>query len=104
MGVPQYTTPTFVLTFNDQTLDLTTATGVYVTFQSSGGGIVTKTGDDITVTATTISIYFEQYETATMGEGTVRIQVNWIDVNGNRCASDIVSVQITEQLLKKVIT
>ena len=35
MGVPQFTTPTFTLTFTEQGLDLTTqALNVYVTFES----------------------------------------------------------------------
>ena len=102
MGVPQWTTPTFVLTFTEETLDLTAASAVYVTMKT-GNGTVTKTGDDITVAAKTISVYLTQYETGSMGEGTVQIQANWLDANGNRFASDIASVSITQQLLNRVI-
>ena len=102
MGVPQWTTPTLVLTFTEETLDLTAASSVYVTFKTARETF-TKTGESLTVTAKTISIYLEQYETGAMGEGSVQIQVNWIDANGNRFASDVATVQITQQLLNKVI-
>ena len=48
MGVPQYTTPTFTLNFTEQSLDLTQARNVYVTFKSEGT-LITKTGEDLTV-------------------------------------------------------
>ena len=55
MSVPRYTTPTFTLTFTEQGLDLTQATGVYVTFKQALFE-TTKTGDDLEVEAKKISV------------------------------------------------
>lgn len=100
MGVPQYTTPTFALSFEETGLDLRNATSVYVTFKS-GNNKLTKTGDNLVVGEKTIEVYLTQNETAKFLK-TVDIQANWI-VNGNRVASEVVTFEITEQLLQKVI-
>ena len=63
MGVPQYTTPTFTLTFTEQALDLTQAQNVYVTFKS-GETLMTKTGADLTIAEKSIGVYLSQEETA----------------------------------------
>lgn len=102
MSVPQWTTPTLLLTFTEPSLDLTAATSVYVTFKTNTYSI-TKTGSALTITEKTISIYLSQNETGSFGRGTVDIQVNWKDANGNRFASDIVSINISQQLLNRVI-
>jgi hypothetical protein len=102
MGVPRYTTPVFTLTFSEEGLDLTTATGVFVTFKQACYS-VTKTGEDLEVTEKTISIYMGQEETAEFCEGDVEIQANWITADGNRIASEIVSYPISRQLLQRVV-
>jgi len=101
MSTPQFTTPTFTLTFNDAELDLTTANNVYVTFEC-GGDCLTKTGEEITVAAKQIDIPLSQAETGKMS-GTVRIQANWTSGDGQRAASEIAVAVIGEQLLKKVV-
>ena len=45
MGVPRYTTPTFTLTFTEESLDLTQASGIYVTFKQATL-LITKTGNE----------------------------------------------------------
>lgn len=102
MGVPNYTTPTFELTFAEDSLDLTQADSVYVTFSGKCGEI-TKTGDDLTVQEKKIGVRMSQEETAALGLGNVEIQTNWM-IGNNRFASGIMRVEITRQLLSEVIT
>ena len=101
MSVPRYTTPTFTLTFAEQGLDLTQATGVYVTFKQALYE-VTKTGDDLEVEAKKISICMSQEDTARFFVGDVEMQANWT-TGDRRACSEIVSYPISEQLLKQVI-
>lgn len=100
MSVPKGTTPTFVLTFED--IDLTTASHVYVTFKGAGGK-VTKTDDDLTVDATSISVYLTQEETLILSNGAVAIQANWTFEDGSRAASEIVKYTLTDNLLSRVV-
>lgn len=103
MGIANWTTPTIVLTFTDETLDLTQAANVYVTLRS-GTNYVTKTGTALTITAKTISIYLSQVEVGSFGVGGIEIQANWTDSSGNRFASDIATITITGNLLNRVIS
>lgn len=103
MSVPQYTTPTFTLTFNEEGLDLTDATNVYVTFSSRGGSI-TKSGSELTVEPKSISVYLNQNDTSKFCPGNILIQANWTEPNGGRAASEIAAYDISEQLLRQVIT
>lgn len=102
MSVPQFTTPTFTLTFTEQGLDLTQAQNVYVTFRS-GPHIVTKSGDSLTVGEKTIGVYLTQNDTGMFRIGNMDIQANWTTGGGGRAASEVVSYLITEQLLKRVV-
>ena len=102
MSVPQYTTPTFTLTFSEENLDLTTATNVYVTFRSQKGTI-TKTGEDLTIAEKEIGVHLSQAETGMFSPGYVQIQANWTMMDGERAASDIVSTDISAQLLQRVV-
>lgn len=101
MGVPRGTTPTFTLTF-PETVDLTQAHSVHVTFASEKS-IITKTGDDIEVSAQEINVYLTQCETFALEEGSVKVQVNWM-VGNDRVSSVIKTVKITKQLLERVIS
>ena len=102
MGVPQYTTPTFTLTFTEQALDLTQAQNVYVTFRS-GETLMTKSGADLTIAEKSIGVYLSQEETAKFKVGYVEIQANWTTATGGRAASEVTKYNITEQLLKRVV-
>lgn len=102
MSIPQFTTPTFVFIFTEQDLDLTQARNVYVTF-SGPGYELTKTGNDLTVEQKSISVWLSQNETSRMKIGAIEIQANWTTPNGNRAAGDVVTVEISKQLLRKVV-
>ena len=99
MGVPQYTTPTFTLTFSEKTLDLTQADHVYVTFK--GNGFTLTKSDDLVIEAKSIGVHLAQNETARFS-GTVEIQANWT-ISGNRIASEVTTINITKQLLQEVV-
>ena len=104
MSAPRGTTPTLQLTFTEQGLDLTTATGVYVTFQhGSNGTPITKTGADLTVEEKKISVSFTQEETLAFPEGPLLIQANWTGADGFRAASNIEQFYWTRQLLPEVL-
>ena len=103
MSVPQFTTPTFTLTFTEQSLNLTEAVNVYVTFQARQTSI-TKTGDALEIAAKTIGVHLTQEETGKLGLGDERIQANWTTPNGNRAASEVATHMISEQLLRRVVT
>ena len=102
MSVARGTTPTYVLTFNDDTLDLTAANNVYVTFKKNSKTL-TKTGEDITVAEKQIEVYLTQQETLSFSTGGVKVQANWTTVGGRRASSEVVTVGLSEQLLEKVI-
>ena len=89
--------------FTQQGLDLTTARNVYVTFRS-GSRTLTKTGEDLEVSAQSISVYLSQQDTIGWKVGNVMIQANWTTAEGHRIASEIVGYKIDEQLLNKVVT
>ena len=95
------TTPTFTLTFTEETLDLTQANNVYVTFQS-GVKTLTKTGEDLVIAPKQISVFLSQEDTLYLGE-VIFIQANWTKNGGIRAASDVVTYQFSPQLLKEVI-
>lgn len=98
--VPQYSTPTFTLEFEEEDLDLTEAQSVYVTL-TSGKYSVTKTGDALRVQAKQIDVHLEQSETGKM-QDIVYIQMNAM-IGGERVSSEVLTVEIGDQLLKKVI-
>lgn len=102
MGVPRGTTPTLVLTFSDETLDLTQASHVYVTIKATGQ-ILTKTGADLDVEARQISVFLGQSETLAFAPGRVQLQVNWIYADGKRGASEIAYYDFSPQLLGSVL-
>ena len=102
MGVPRFTTPTFLLSFSETELDLTQATSVYVTFQQADT-VITFTGERLTVAAKTIAVSLTQEEAGRFFECDVEIQANWI-INGKRVASGIVMYPFSRQLLQGVIS
>lgn len=102
MSVARGTTPTYVLTFEEETLDLTAANHVYVTFRK-GAKILTKTGTDIDVAPKRVEVYLNQKETLSFSQGEVEVQVNWTLGDGNRACSEVVNVVLSRQLLEKVV-
>lgn len=102
MSVPRYTTPTFTLEFSEEGLDLTQASGVYVTFEQASQ-TMTKTGSDLEVQEKSIVIFMSQQETARFCVGDIEIQANWTTADGRRAASEVVNYKISKQLLPEVI-
>lgn len=102
MSVPRGVTPTFTLTISDQTIDLTQAANVYVTFSRRGKSI-TKTGADLTIGTNTIEVSLTQAETLSFPEGTAEVQANFTYADGTRCATEIEAVDMTRQLLERVV-
>lgn len=109
MSIPVGVTPTFSLKFSDNTLDLTQASHVYVTFRS---GLVTLTKSDaaLTVAAKQIDVALSQAESLQFMPASylpnppeVEIQANWTYAGGKRAASDVVLYQFTDQLLDEVV-
>ena len=101
MATARGTTPTFTLTFPN-TVDLTLASNVYVTFKS-GAKVLTKTGEDLTVEEHSVSVYLNQEETLAFTELGTGIQVNWTYSDGSRAASEIKTFTFSNQLLNKVV-
>lgn len=102
MSVARGTTPTYILTFTEESLDLTEANNVYVTFRK-GAKVLTKTGNDIDVYPKRVEIYLNQKETLAFSQGEVKVQVNWTLAQGRRAASAVKTIDLSEQLLEKVI-
>lgn len=101
MGVPRFTTPTFLLTLDDDEVDLRLADNVFVTF-TSGMNEITKSGESLEVGEKTVSVFLEQEDTGKFQADHVFIQINWM-IGNNRCSSEIVCHPISDQLLRRVI-
>ena len=87
----QATTPTFILTLPND-IDLGEAAHVYFTEDS-----------DLTIDGNEVSVYLSQAETVKLSVGAALLQLNWTYANSARACSNIVSVQVTENLLKEVV-
>ena len=71
----QYTTPTIRLAMST---DITFADEVFVTFGNHGKKFMTKTGDEITVSAEYVDVFLTQEESASFPKGDVQVEVNFI--------------------------
>lgn len=98
----QGTTPTFTLTIDSETVDLTAARNVYVTFEHRGGKL-TKTGADIVVQAKTVDVYLTQEETLAFPVGSAKVQINWTYNDGSRASTIEEQILISDNLLKEVL-
>ena len=77
------TTPTFTFILNGD-VDLTQATKVYVTFSNMNEKeLLTKEGDDLTITPESVSVYLDQAETLALPEK-VKVQLNWTYQDGSK--------------------
>ena len=92
------TTPTFVLTISDNTIDLTEALNVYVTFKQNST-VINKKGEDIVVTAHQVDVYLSQKETLKFVEGSLEIQLNWTYMDGRRACSVIKTIDVEKNLI-----
>lgn len=104
----KYTTP--LLPLEVEGIDLTSDYDVYVTITQKGRPEVTKTGSDLTMTydapntTTFIDFTMTQTETANFEEDReAEIQVNFVDENGVRDATDIATIPVLRNLLERTI-
>ncbi len=98
----QATTPTFILTL-PASVDLSEASSV-VFSAAQEQHTIEKTGTDLTIDGLTVSVYLSQAETLQLHAGTLKIQLNWVYADGSRAATDVKTVRVTENLLKRVIS
>ena len=97
----QATTPTFILTLPN-TVDLSLAANIYFSLKQ-GKVEIQKENDALVVDGQTVSVYLTQAETLQLSAGSAQLQLNWTYANGSRACSNIVSVNVTENLLKEVV-
>ena len=100
--LPRGTTPTYRLILNDNTVDLTVASNVYVSFTGQYGAIE-KTGDDLVVSAHQVDVFLSQAETLKFTEGEIEIQINWVYADGQRAATVIKKEKVGKNLIGRVI-
>lgn len=96
------TTPTFQLTLEDEEIDLSEMDNVYATFEQ-GCYKLTKSGDDISLDGNQVDVFFSQEESLKFKKGVMHIQLNWTFQNGKRACSNIVNVEIGENLINGVL-
>lgn len=108
MSIPRGTTPTFMLTFDEEGLDFTSVNNVYVTFASKNA-TVTKTAEYLGIAEQTIEVFLTQADTlqfknwSSKDDVPVDVQVNWTYTTGKRGASKIKTVVFSRQLLDRVV-
>lgn len=94
------TTPTYTLTISGY--DLTEMT-VYVTVRGAFGKLITKTGDDLSIstdeTGSVIAFRLTQAETLELNTGRAEVQVRFIDAQGVALATDIGEIAVERVLL-----
>jgi hypothetical protein len=99
----RYTTDVMTITLRD--LDLTNHK-VLVTVSQGSANAVTITNPPRTVEDgdTTLYVSMTQQQSGALTAGRAKMQVNWIDSNGNRGATDTIDVVVGENLLPEVIS
>lgn len=99
-------TPTITFELQDETVDLTEAHNVYVTFAGlNNRTVLNKTGNDLTIEPQSVALFLTQEETLALPT-IVTAQVNWTYVEGTvtkRAATEKVTINTKENLLNEVI-
>ncbi len=98
----RYTTPTLPVFV--QGIDLTEF-DVYVTL-AQRTHVKTVNADDMEYNEegnTRINVDLSQFETAEFREGAIKLQVNWVDTEGKRYATNEATIQMCGNLLEEVI-
>lgn len=95
------TTPTFELII-DETVDLTEANNVYATFRARNKTL-TKTGEDLNISAHQVDVYFNQEESLSFLCGFIEVQLNWTYSNGSRACSNVAKISVGDNLLPEVL-
>ena len=96
------TTPTLLFTTQAE-LDLTRATDVYITLSDMNKTeLMTKSGDDLIIEAKRVGVYLTQEETLSLPQR-IQAQINWTYPNEKRMCSQIMILNVSDNLLNKVI-
>lgn len=100
-------TPTYTFTAPEQ-LDMTQATMIWVTFSTTPEEreILTKYGDELTITAHSVSVYLSQEETLRFPDGDIKAQLNWIyeqDGKTKRATSNKFIIRAENNLKNEVL-
>lgn len=90
------------ITFTVEGVDMTQVTQPHVTFRQ--GDTVVDVTDLNILDAGNFALSLTQAETSRFRTGAVKIQLNFFDSNGKRCASEIATVDAELNILKRVIT
>ena len=97
------TTPTYLFK-TEADLDLTRAKNIYVTFSKmSKEEIFTKTGDDLIIQEKTVGVYLTQEETLSLPSTRIQAQVNWTYEDGKRMCSQVILINMHDNLMDKVV-
>ena len=96
------TTPTMLFSIPGHNLS-----GADIVLSILQGKLYNKTNDDMTVTATDagtlLAVRFTQEETLAFRPGEATVQVNWLRPDGARMATEDAKIQITRNLLERVM-
>lgn len=104
MATSRGTTPTYTLILNQEDLDLSNATDVFVTFSNKDyRKIIEKEKNDLTIDGNEIEVYLSQEETLKFPLDHVLVQVNWT-INNTRCASVVGVIPVHRNLKEEAIT
>lgn len=95
------TTPTLTLTM-PQGFSFDDAEHVYVTVRQ-GPTSLTKNEDALYIENNTVEVYLEQTETLAFSAGSVMIQLNVTYAGGQRFCTDIVRVNVKDNLIPEVL-
>lgn len=92
------TTPTITFTFED--FDPTTAAKIIVTFSNG----LELSGEDLDVSADSISCWLSQAQSLQMPRGNVSVQINFLFADGKRAATEIKTINWDRNLHNEVMT
>lgn len=96
------TTPTFKLRLKDTSIDLTKADNIYVSFSQKSVRLM-KSGEDLEVNGNEVDVYLTQEESLKFVDGEVEIQINWTYDDGSRACTNIVTINVSKNLIGRVL-
>lgn len=97
----RYTTPTHGLRVKNCDLR---GCDVMVTYRQRGNAVtITNPAMEFDGTDTTLTVELSQLETGGFGNGRAEVQVNAVDQNNYRAASNILLITLRDNLLAKVV-
>lgn len=96
------TTPTFKLRLKDTSIDLTKADNIYVSFSQKSVRLM-KSGEDLEVNENEVDVYLTQEESLKFVDGEVEIQINWTYDDGSRACTNIVTINVSKNLIGRVL-